>query len=82
MFPLGISTVNSLLTECSGDLKKKKNGGLITTHISVVCLCDDLNAWLAFGWLVVLRFNATLTAKAISWLSVALMCFLAFSHQY
>ena len=31
-------------------------------------------------WLVVLRFNSTLTAKVISWLSV--MCFLAFSHQY
>ena len=29
-------------------------------------------------WLVVLGFNATLTAKVISWH----MCFLAFSHQY
>ena len=27
-------------------------------------------------WLVVLGFNATLTAKVISW------CFLTFSHQY
>ena len=34
------------------------------------------------GWLVVLRFNVTLTAKVISWQSVMLMCFLAFSHQY
>ena len=34
------------------------------------------------GWLVVLRFNATLTAKIISWRSVRHMCFLAFSHQY
>ena len=34
------------------------------------------------GWLVVLRFNATLTAKVISWWSVTHTCFLAFSHQY
>ena len=34
------------------------------------------------GWLVVLWFNATLTAKVISWQSVTHMCFLAFSHQY
>ena len=27
-------------------------------------------------------FNATLTAKVISWRSVTHMCFLAFSHQY
>ena len=33
-------------------------------------------------WLVVLGFNATLTAKVISWRSVTHMCFLAFSHQY
>ena len=30
---------------------------------------------------VVLGFNATLTAKVISWWSVTHMCFLAFSHQ-
>ena len=34
------------------------------------------------GWLVVLRFNATLTAKVISWRSVTHMCFLVFSHQH
>ena len=34
------------------------------------------------GWLVVLRFHATLTAKVISWRSVMHMYFLAFSHQY
>ena len=34
------------------------------------------------GWLVVLRFKATLTAKVISWRSVMHMCFLACSHQY
>ena len=34
------------------------------------------------GGLVVLGFNATLTAKVISWRSVTHMCFLAFSHQY
>ena len=33
------------------------------------------------SWLVVLGFNATLTAKVI-WQSVTHMCFLAFSHQY
>ena len=32
--------------------------------------------------LVALVFNATLTAKVISWRSVTHMCFLAFSHQY
>ena len=35
-----------------------------------------------FGWLVVSDFNATLTAKVISWRSVTHMCFLAFSHQH
>ena len=35
------------------------------------------------GWLlVVLGFNATLTAKVISWRSVTHVCFLAFLHQY
>ena len=34
------------------------------------------------NWLVGLGFNATLTAKVISWRSVTHMCFLAFSHQY
>ena len=33
-------------------------------------------------WLVVLGFNATLTAKVMSWRSVMHMCFLAFSHRY
>ena len=33
------------------------------------------------GWLVVLGFNATLTAKVISWRSVTHTYFLAFSHQ-
>ena len=36
----------------------------------------------SIGWLVVLEFNATLTAKVISWQSVMHMYFLAFSHQY
>ena len=35
------------------------------------------------SWLVVvLGFNATLTARVISWRSATHMCFLAFSHQY
>ena len=33
-------------------------------------------------FVVVLGFNATPTAKVISWRSVTHMCFLAFSHQY
>ena len=33
-------------------------------------------------WVVVLGFNATFTAKVISWRSVMHMCFLDFSHQY
>ena len=33
------------------------------------------------GWVVVLRFYATLTARVISWRLVMHMCFLAFSHQ-
>ena len=32
--------------------------------------------------LVILEFNATLTAKTISWRLVTHMCFLVFSHQY
>ena len=42
--------------------------------------CDDDDE--QNGWLVVLGFNATLTAKVISWRSLTHMCFLAFSHQY
>ena len=35
------------------------------------------------GWLVVLRFNATLTATGkVIWRSVTHMCFLGFSHQH
>ena len=34
------------------------------------------------NWLVVLGFNATLTAKIISWRLMTHMCFPAFSHQY
>ena len=41
-----------------------------------------LSVWVGLIWLIVLGFNATLTAKVISWRSVTHMCFLAFSHQY
>ena len=44
-------------------------------------VCFELEVDLV-GCLVVLGFNATLTAKVISWRSVTHMCFLAFSHQY
>ena len=43
---------------------------------------SSANCYGLVGWLVVLGFNATLTAKVISWRSVTPMCFLAFSHQY
>ena len=43
--------------------------------------CDPVSM-IYVGWLVVLGFNATLTAKVISWRSVTHMCFLAFSHLY
>ena len=39
-------------------------------------------SYLQVAWLVVLGFNAPLTAMVISWRSVTHMCFLAFSHQY
>ena len=47
-------------------------------------LDDDHHCQIAkkVGWLVVLGFHATKTAKVISWRSVTYMCFLAFSHQY
>ena len=48
---------------------------VILVVLGMVILLVD---WL----LVVLGFNATLTAKVISWQSVTHMCFLAFSHQY
>ena len=38
--------------------------------------CSSEVGWLYQG------FNATLTAKVVSWRSVTHMCFLAFSHQY
>ena len=47
-------------------------------------LCSNLwpPGWGQFWLLVVLGFNATLTAKVISWRLMMHMCFLAFSHQY
>ena len=62
---------------------------LIAVHVSTVVRFES-NRWLGKNIvlstdkknfrLVVLGFNATLTAKAISWRSVTHMCFLAFSH--
>ena len=50
----------------------------------IYSFCQDLFFFFfrSVGRLVVLRFNATLTAMVISWRSVTHMCFLAFSHQY
>ena len=45
-------------------------------------LCKWLPGLQANGWLVALGFNATSTAKVISWRSMRHLCFLAFSHQY
>ena len=39
-----------------------------------------MNWHLVDGWLVVFGFNATFTAKVISWQSMTHMCFLVFSH--
>ena len=52
----------------------------VTGCVYSVILCKK--NWTLYGWLVVLGFNATLTAKVISWRSVTHMCFLAFPHQY
>ena len=41
---------------------------------------EKVDCWLV--GLLVLVFNATLTAKVISWRLVTHMCFLAFPHQY
>ena len=46
-----------------------------------VWFCHIIFQWL-IDWLIVLGFNATWTAKVISWRSVTHMCFLAFSHQH
>ena len=47
-----------------------------------LCFHSELTPSSIFDHFVVLGFNATLTAKVISWRSVTHMCFLAFSHQY
>ena len=58
-----------------------------SSSIDLVCdlqstiACNEIGK-IEVGWLVVLGFNATLTAKVISWRSVTHMYFLAFSHQY
>ena len=55
----------------------------IHPHISVIWSCSTLLVALTLtlraGWLVVLGFNATLTAKVISWRLVTHACFPAFS---
>ena len=39
-------------------------------EIKISICCENINLNLLVGWLVVLGFNATLTAKVISWRSV------------
>ena len=56
---------------------------LCSPNWSLLRKVKAVRKWLVtLGWFVVLGFNATLTAKVISWRSVTHMCFLAFSHQY
>ena len=40
----------------------------------------NVQEWI--NWLVIFGFNATLTARIISWQSMTHICFLVFSHQY
>ena len=91
-----LSPRNSMLTSyrtipsLSDDRKKTENdcGKILVTEpfllfpqrfsILLSLLFSFFNSiYLTSGW-----FNATLTAKVISWRSVTHMCFLAFSHQY
>ena len=61
---------------------------IATTTVGIIapmeCYIEAIDIFrLAYpSWMVVLGFNATLTARVISWQSVTHMCFLAFSHQY
>ena len=61
-------------------VKGKSVHNMLISHCRVK-IKDPLH-FLCVGWLVVLGFNTTLTAKVISWRSVMHVCFLAFSHQY
>ena len=64
----------------SGQLYFKRYLLPIFSHLRIV-ICTYLNVD-RVGWLVVLGFYATLTAKVISWRSVTHMCFLAFSQVF
>ena len=55
---------------------------LYSKHIKFKLLFTDCSNGDFHTLVVVLGFNATLTARVISWQSVTHMCFLAFSHQY
>ena len=59
---------------------------ILSLESLLICRLQLLSIWTSLTYcclvMVVLGFNATLTAKVISWRSVMHMCFLAFSHQY
>ena len=49
-------------------------------HSIVFCICHtEIPTMSVHSWFVVLGFNATLTAKVISWRLMTHMCFLAYS---
>ena len=63
-------------------IKLFTNDRMISQHRFFTKRQNSNLANIQIGWLLVLGFNATLTAKVISWRSVTQLCFLAFSHQY
>ena len=73
-------------------MEKKEKKNLVPSILSFTynvfknflshCLQNSRLCSKGISWLDLLGFNATLTAKVISWRPVTHMCFLAFSHQY
>ena len=58
-------------------------GPKIQLYVQHLWLTQDASFFkILVGWMVVLGFKATLTAKVISWRSVMHLCFLAFSYHY
>ena len=69
--------MNNCKTICSQSFYLGAYEERIRPKRGILNLCFQLKNWL----LVVLGFNASLTAKVISWRSITHMCFLAFLHQ-
>ena len=68
----------SLFDRVENNFGKKEDTGYLFPQCFPKLTSLGSSIWL----LVELEFNATLTAKVISWQSVTHMCFLAFSHWY